>query len=135
MTNEAMEFMKNNPVLYLATVDESGNPKIRPFMFMLEKDGKPYFCTSNKKPMYAQMKNHPNVEITTASPEFAWIRISAKISFSNDLEIKKAVIASSPLVKGIYQTAENPDFAIFTLADATAVIADFSGNPPKTYRL
>lgn len=41
--------MQNNRVMYLATVDKARNPKVRPFMYYLERDGKPYFCTSNKK--------------------------------------------------------------------------------------
>ncbi|HJK55473.1 MAG TPA: pyridoxamine 5'-phosphate oxidase family protein, partial [Methanocorpusculum sp.] len=85
MTNEVTEFMQNNPVMYLATVDKAGNPKVRPFMYYLERDGKPYFCTSNKKPMYTEMQEHPKVEITVANPASAWLRISATASFSNDM--------------------------------------------------
>lgn len=36
----------------------------------------------------------------------------------------------NPIVKGQYQTADNPIFVVFYLMDAHAVIADFSGNPP-----
>ena len=135
MTNEVTEFMQNNPVMYLATVDKAGNPKVRPFMYYLERDGKPYFCTSNKKPMYKEMQEHPKVEITVANPAFAWLRISATVSFSKDMEIKKAIIEASPIVKSIYQTAENPDFEIFTIITGTAIITVFSGQPPKTFSL
>ena len=135
MTTEVIEFMQNNQVMYLATVDKAGNPKVRPFMYYLERDGKPYFCTSNKKPMYNEMREHPKVEITVANQEFAWLRISATVSFSKDMEIKKAIIEASPIVKSIYHTAENPDFEIFTLTNGTAVLADFSGEPPKTFSL
>jgi uncharacterized pyridoxamine 5'-phosphate oxidase family protein len=134
MSNEAIEFLKNNPIQYLATVDESGNPRVRPFMFMLEKNGKPYYSTSNQKSMYTQIKAHPRVEITTTSPELAWIRISADIEFVNDMTLKKEIIEAHEMVKGMYQTAENPEFEVFTIS-GTAVIADFSGQPPKTYTL
>ena len=73
MTNGIVEFLKKNPVLYFATVDTSGSPRVRPFVFMVEKDGKPYFCTSHTKQMYKEMQAHPPIEITTASPEFVWI--------------------------------------------------------------
>ncbi len=33
----------------------------------------------------------------------------------------------------IYKTPDNPDFEVFFLDDAAATIADFSGEPPKTY--
>ena len=39
------------------------------------------------------------------------------------------------IVKGQYGEATNPIFEVFYLKDAHAVIADFSGNPPKEYNL
>ena len=50
-------------------------------------------------------------------------------------DIKKSIIEHSPLVKSLYQNAENPIFEAFYLEDAKATIADFSGNPPVTYVL
>lgn len=133
--NEVIQFLNENPVQYFATVGLDGRPKVRPFQFMLEQDGKLYFCTNNTKEVYKEMQNTPYVEIVTSSSTFSWMRLSGKVTFSNDLEIKKAIIEASPLVKSLYQTAENPIFEIFYLDEANAVIADFSGNPPKTYVL
>ncbi len=42
---------------------------------------------------------------------------------------------NNPIVKGQYDKADNPIFEVFYLDDAKAVIADFSGNPPKEYTL
>lgn len=133
--NEVIQFLNENPVQYFATVGLDGRPKVRPFQFMLEQGGKLYFCTNNTKEVYKEMQNTPYVEIVTSSSTFAWMRLSGKVTFSNDLEIKKVIIEASPLVKSLYQTAENPIFEIFYLDEANAVIADFSGNPPKTYVL
>ncbi|WBW94981.1 pyridoxamine 5'-phosphate oxidase family protein [Oceanirhabdus sp. W0125-5] len=131
--NEVVKFLIKNPVQYFATIGLDGKPKVRPFQFMLEQKGKLYFCTSNQKDVYAEIKECPYVELSVSSPTFAWIRLSGKAVFSNDIEIKKAIIEHSELVKSIYQTAENPTFEIFYLEDAKAVIADFSGNPPAEY--
>ena len=133
--NEVVEFLKENPVQYFATLGLDGKPKVRPFQFMLEQDGKLYFCTNNQKDVFAQIQKCPYVEVTTSSPKFAWIRLNGKAVFSKDIEIKKAIIAHSGLVKSLYQTAENPIFEIFYLENAKAVIADFSGNAPKEYTL
>ncbi len=133
--NEVIQFLNENPVQYFATVGLDGRPKVRPFQFMLEQDGKLYFCTNNTKEVYKEIQTTPYVEIVTSSSTFAWMRLRGKVTFSNNLEIKKAIIEASPLVKSIYQTAENPIFEIFYLDEANAVIADFSGNPPKTYTL
>lgn len=133
--NEVVKFLEENPVQYIATAGLDGNPKVRPFMFMLEAGEKLYFCTSNQKPVYKQVKNNPYIEITTSSPEFAWIRLSGKVVFSDDIEIKKAIIEKSEIVKSQYQTADNPTFEIFYLDEAKATIADFSGEPPQEYTL
>ncbi|ADK15487.1 MULTISPECIES: pyridoxamine 5'-phosphate oxidase family protein [Clostridium] len=133
--NEVVKFLKENPVQYFATVGLDGKPKVRPFQFMLEKEGNLYFCTNNKKDVFAQLQKCPYVEISTSSPKFAWIRLNGKVVFSNDMETKKAIIENSSLVKSLYKSAENPIFEIFYLKDAKAAIADFSGNPPKEYAL
>ena len=46
---EVVQFLKDNTVQYFATVGLDGRPKARPFQFMLENEGKLYFCTSNEK--------------------------------------------------------------------------------------
>ena len=131
--NEIIKFLTENPVQYVATVGVDGKPEVRPFRFMVEEEGKLYFCTNNQKEVYAEMSKQPYVEICTSSPSFAWIRLSGKVIFSNDLSIKEKVIESSGLVKSIYETATNPIFEVFYLENGKAVIADFSGNPPKEY--
>lgn len=131
--NEVVKFLIENPVQFFATIGLDGKPKVRPFQFMLEQDGKIYFCTGNQKDVFEQLEKCPYVEISSSSPSFAWIRLSGKVVFSKDLEIKKAILKNSALVKSIYQTAENPTFEAFYLEDAKAVIADFSGNSPVEY--
>lgn len=128
------EFLTKNPVQYLATIGLDGKPKNRPFMFCFEKDGKLWFCTNNKKDVYEQLQKNSYVELTVSSPEYAWIRLNGKAIFENNMSVKECCMAN-PIVKGQYQTADNPIFEVFYLAEAKAVIADFSGNPPKEYTL
>lgn len=40
---------------------------------------------------------------------------------------------NNPIVKGQYQTADNPVFEVFYLEKPHGVIADFSGNPPYKF--
>ncbi len=132
--NQVVKFLEENPVQYLATIGLDGKAKVRPFMFMLENEGKLYFCTSNQKPLFKELKNSPYAELTTASPEFAWIRISAKVVFSDDRDIKKEIIDKSEIVKAQYQTPDNPHLEILYL-EGKATIADFSGEPPKEFTI
>ena len=133
--NEIVKLLTENPNVYFATVGLDGKPKVRPFGFMLEEGGRLYFCTSNKKDVYDQMKNQPYVEICVSTPDFSWMRLSGKAIFSNDMVLKTRIIEGNNLVKSIYQSADNPIFEMFYLDEAKAVIADFSGNPPREYTL
>ena len=129
--NEVVKFLQENPVQYLATVGRDGKAKCRPFMFAGEKDGKLWFCTNNQKDVYQDMRANPYVEVSVSSPAYAWIRLSGKAVFENNMPVKELCL-QNPIVKGQYQAADNPIFAVFYLADAHAVIADFSGDPPQT---
>lgn len=131
---EIVMFLSNNPVQYLATVGLDGKPKNRPFMFCFAYQDKLWFCTNNQKEVYREMQQYPYVEITVSSPEYAWIRLSGKAVFEDNREVKGKCM-EIPIVKGQYQTADNPIFEVFYLAEAKAVLADFSGNPPKEYSL
>lgn len=128
--NEAVKFLKENVNGFLATVEE-GKPRVRPFQFMFEEDGKFVFCTGNTKEVYKQLQANPYVEFSSSSPQFAWIRLSGEVKFSNDLKIKEKILENNGLVKSIYQTADNPVFEIFYIEHGTAVMQDFSGQPPK----
>ena len=130
---EVVEFLQANPVQYLATVGRDGKAKCRPFMFCFEKNGKLWFCTNSTKEVYKDMQENPYIEVSVSSPEYEWIRLSGKAVFENNMEIKEGCMAN-PIVKSQYNTADNPIFEVFYLDDAQAVIADFSGNPPKTYK-
>lgn len=131
---EVVKFLQANPVQYLATVGRDGKAKCRPFMFCFEKEGKLWFCTNSTKDVYKDIKANPEIEVSVSSPEYAWIRLNGKAVFENNMEVKEACMLN-PIVKGQYNEASNPIFEVFYLENVKAVIADFSGNPPKAYNL
>jgi uncharacterized pyridoxamine 5'-phosphate oxidase family protein len=128
---DVIEFLKESPVGALATLD-GGRARVRPFQFMLEEAGALWFCTSSQKKVYSQLKASSEVEFL-ASKGTAWARISGEVSFSDDLAMKERILASSDLVRSRYLEASNPVFAVFKIEHGTAVMADFSGRPPRTY--
>lgn len=132
--NEVVNFLQENPVQYLATVGRDGKAKCRPFMFCFEQDGKLWFCTNNTKDVYKDIQNNPYIEVCVSSPSYEWIRLNGKVVFENNMAVKEGCM-NNPIVKGQYQTADNPIFEVFYLEDAHAVIADFSGTPPREYDL
>ena len=134
MMNEVVKFLQENPVQYLATVGRDGKAKCRPFMFAGEMDGRLWFCTNCRKEVYQDMQANPNIEITVSSPAYAWIRLNGEAVFEDNLAAKEMSL-QNPIVEGQYGEASNPIFKVFYLKNAHAVIADFSGNPPKEYTL
>jgi len=132
--DDVVKFLNENPVQYLATVGRDGKAKCRPFMFCFEKEGKLWFCTNEQKDVYLDLQENASVELSVSSPEYAWIRLHGEAVFEENMDVKEACM-NNPIVKGQYQTADNPIFKVFYLKNVKAVIADFSGNPPKEYSL
>lgn len=130
--NKVVAFLNANPVQYLATVGRDGKAKCRPFMFAGLLDGKLWFCTNHLKDVYKDMQANSQVEISVSSPAYAWIRLHGKAVFENNLAAKEMCMAN-PIVKGQYQTVDNPIFEVFYLEDPHGVIADFTGNPPYEF--
>jgi len=132
--DDVVKFLNENPVQYLATVGRDGKAKCRPFMFCFEKEGNLWFCTNEQKDVYLDLQENASVELSVSSPEYAWIRLHGEAVFEENMDVKEACM-NNPIVKGQYQTADNPIFKVFYLKNVKAVIADFSGNPPKEYSL
>lgn len=128
-----VEFLEKNPVNYFATVGIDGTPKVRPFQFMFEKDGKLFYCTSNQKNVYKEMQKNPRIEISVTGENSAWIRISGKAVFLTDIGLKKMILDKYEFIRSIYGTPDNPVFEVFCLEDGKAVISDFSGTPPQVF--
>lgn len=129
---KVVEFLQANPVQYLATVGRDNKAKVRPFMFLFEQDGKLWFCTNSTKEVYKDMQANPEIEVSVADSSYAWIRLHGTAVFEDNKAVKEGAM-NNPIVKGQYETADNPIFEVFYIKDAHGVIADFSGNPPYEF--
>lgn len=116
----------------LATVD-NGRPRVRPFAFMFEEDGRYYFCTANTKEVYRQLVASPFIEFTRTTEDMRWLRISGEIRFDEDIRHKEKCFAYYPMLKDIYQTPDNPVFTVFYLEHGIASIDGFSPEPQKRF--
>jgi uncharacterized pyridoxamine 5'-phosphate oxidase family protein len=129
---EVGKLLAENPMGFLATV-ENGEPRVRPWGFMFEENGKYYFCTNNTKDVYRQLQANPSVEFATRSNKFVWVRLRGKVTFTEDMRIKEKILAANELVKSIYKSADNPIFKTFYIEHGSAIIGDFSGQPQQQF--
>lgn len=133
MSNAIQEIagiLKETGFCYLATVDGS-EPHVRAFQFQFEMEGKLWFCTSVGKDVYNQLKANPAFEICTVRKDMSWLRVCGKVAFEDNRAVKERILAEQPMIKGIYGTADNPEFSVFSIEHGGYVIADFSGQPPR----
>ncbi|NMB34729.1 MAG: pyridoxamine 5'-phosphate oxidase family protein [Firmicutes bacterium] len=133
---EVFGFLQDNAPFFVSTVDE-GNPRVRPFGFVMEFEGKLWFSTNNKKNVYKQLKTNPCVEISTASSDGKWIRLKGKAVFDSDLaaRAKDKAIETSPTLARMYKAADNPIFELFYLEEGEATFNSLATGESKTVRL
>ncbi|WP_330659710.1 pyridoxamine 5'-phosphate oxidase family protein [Caproiciproducens faecalis] len=125
MMEEVLQFLTENPTFYLATV-EGNIPKVRPFGFVMNYEGKLCFCTNNRKNVYRQMQANPNVEICTTNKKNEWLRLRGKAVFCTSKESKEAALKAAPYLSGMYQ-ADDDLFEIFAVEEAEATFSNMKG--------
>lgn len=130
--NEVLDFLKECGVFFVSTV-EGDQPRVRPFGFAMEYDGKICYCTGNYKPVYAQLKANPKTEISASTTDGRWIRLSGKAVFCTTRETKAKALEVMPSLKSLYSD-DDDIFEIFYLDEAVANICSF-GAENKTIQL
>lgn len=114
----------------LATIEDE-KPDVRPFQFQFLHEGNFYFCTSNNKNVFNQIRKSPYAAFTTTNENKVTVRISGKVVFVNDLQLKEKVINQQINIKNIYESADNPIFELFCIEPTEASITEFGKNPLK----
>lgn len=122
---ETLKFLQANSPFYLATV-EGGRPKVRPFGFVMEHQGKLWFCTSNRKSVYRQLRDNPYFELTTATDERTWIRVKGKAVFKTTPALKAKALETAPLLKNLY-SVDDTIFELFCIEEGEAIFCSMSG--------
>ena len=123
--NEVIKFLNECGIFYVSTVD-GNQPKVRPFSFVMEYEGKLCFATSNQKPVYAQLMANPNIEICATTKDLRWLRLSGKAVFCTTKEAKAQALEIMPMLKHMY-SVEDDIFEIFYLENAIANFCSLKG--------
>lgn len=124
---EILDFLNKCRTFYLGTVDEDGRPRVRPFGFVMEWDGKPAFCTATVKEVCRQLQANPYVEICAFMPDtMVWMRISGKTGFTNEIAAKRKALETMPALKDIYRSEKNPVLTCFFIEEGEAAFYSFT---------
>ena len=120
------QFLRDNRIFYIATA-EGSQPRVRPFGAVCIFGGRLYFGTGNKKPVSKQMKENPQIEISTTTPDGAtWLRLTAKAVAHDCREARQAMLDATPSISGIYNSDDGV-FEVFYLQNATGTIFSRNG--------
>ena len=120
--NEILKFVTDNPISFFATL-EGDQPKVRALqLFSADKTGLYYSMDANKD-VYKQLKVNPKVEVCFFDPKSKigdMVRVTGKVEFVQDIEMKQKVIEARPFLKQMGITAESPVFRIMKVAKCQA---------------
>ena len=129
--NSAIEFLKANQVFHLATVD-GDEARVRPFGFVMNRNGKLYMCTGKMKEVYKQLKKNPDIEISAMGPEGTWLRVRGHIEFDDSRDAKTQAFEEAPMLLQIYpKGADDENYVTFYFTEAKATLYSFTEAPKE----
>lgn len=127
MMKQILDFLAENPTFYYATAD-GNKPRVRPFGFYMEFEGKLYIGMGKHKASYRQTVANPNVELCTANPAGRWLRIRGAAAADDRKEALEKAFEVMPRLKQIYNEQTGFQLGLFCIRDGVAEFADLQGN-------
>ena len=124
--NDVLKFLQDAQVFFVSTVD-GDKPKVRPFSFVMEYNGKLCFGTNNQKPTYRQLTANPNIEICATSKDLKWLRLSGQAVFCTTKEAKIKALDAMPMLKNMY-SEEDTIMEIFYIDNGVANFCSINGD-------
>lgn len=131
--NEIFKYLNDCRIFFLATT-EGDTPHVRGiFLFKADESGIS-FTTAKFRDVYKQLKANPKVELCFTQ-EKSSIRVSGRVvELDEDLDLKKAIVASRPFMKPWIDAAGYSPMAVFKVVDCVATTWRFDKTlEPKTF--
>lgn len=119
---EVLAALRSAGTFYLATAEiteHGAQPRVRPYGFVMEYEGRLCFATNEHKPTYAQLEANPYVELCAMTSRFAWLRVSGRAVKITSEASRNAALAAMPALRQNY-AVYGGDFDVFALEDAVA---------------
>ena len=121
------DFIKKCGTYYLATVDENGQPRVRPFGTIDIFNGKLYIQTGKKKNVSKQLAANPKAELCCFDGK-QWLRLSGELVNDDSVEAKKHMLDNYPNLRGMYNENDGNTQVLY-FKNATAVFSTFGAEP------
>lgn len=121
------DFLKQCGTYYLATVDENGKPRVRPFGTVDIFEGRLYIQTGKVKDVYKQLKNNPAAEIC-AFGQGNWIRLSGNLIEDDRVEARRHMLDAYPGLRRSYDENDGNTVVLY-FENGKAVFSSFTGAP------
>lgn len=122
---EVLKFLTENIPFYIATVD-GDTPKVRPFGFVMNYEGRLIFATRTQNNVYKQLKVNSKFEISVTSQSYEWMRLKGNANFITSRETKQKLLALAPALNNLSSNVDG--IAIFYADDAEATFHTMSGD-------
>ncbi len=123
---EIMEFLKENPTFYLATV-EGYLPRVRPIGFAMWYNDHLCIGLGKHKAAYKQLLDNTNLEICAANDRGEWMRIQGTANFDNSPEAQAAAFQTMPQLADLYNDETGHKLGIVYLDHISAKLFSMSG--------
>ena len=124
--NEIMQFLKDNPVFYLATVD-GYLPRVRPLGFSMWYNGHLCIAIGKHKAAYKQLLDNTNLELCAANDRGEWLRVQGTANFDNTPEAQEAAFKVMPQLEDLYNDETGHKLGIVYLDHLSAKLFSMSG--------
>jgi len=131
---DILKFVNENPICYLATVDDN-KPKVRAIGIFRADEYGILIQISTPKDIYKQLTKNPHVEACFNNIEKSiQVRISGRAEFIEDHNLKEEVLKKRPFLKPLVDRQGYDAIKVFKISDAIATIWTRELNfAPKTY--
>lgn len=132
--DEIVSYLTHIPAWYLATTDvnDSAQPRVRPFSFAMAAEGKLWFCSSRDKDVWAELAANPKFELSGWKPGTGWIVLSGEAVLMDDADVPEDVFqAGFKHMVGLgeaHDCAHDGRLAFITVANGHARFCDITGS-------
>ena len=122
--NEILEFINNNPVFHLATL-ENGEPRVRGMLLYRADEEGVLFHTGVMRDVYRQLLDNPVVELCFSDQQrMIQVRVRGTAQLITDQALKKEIVNSPgrEFLKPVVESHGLDVLAVFRVVDCQALV-------------